>query len=82
MKQVFGFSLRFFIAFVAAKLILGHLRADTPGHLVVLTLAFVANTYFFDFLEYYHQGRWRRQPSNRQSDAQANAEDAASDSTS
>jgi hypothetical protein len=77
MRLIFGFALRFFIAFVAAKLILGHLGADTPGYLVALTLVFVANTYLFDFLEYYHRGRWRHQPADRRTGGQANTENTA-----
>ncbi len=60
MKRLFGFFLRLFIAFVAAKLLLGHLGLDTPKYLVGLALVLVANTYVFDFLEYYHRGSWRR----------------------
>jgi hypothetical protein len=82
MKLVFGFFLRVFIAFVAAKLILGHLGADTPGYLVGLTLLFVANTYFFDFLEYYHQGVWRRLQAGRQTSIPAKTDDTTPDATS
>lgn len=60
MKRVFGFFLRLFIAFVAAKLLLGRLGVDTPAYLLGLALLLLANTYVFDFLEYYHQGAWRR----------------------
>jgi hypothetical protein len=60
MKRVFGFFLRLFIAFAAAKLLLGHLGLDTPKYLIGLALLLVLNTYVFDFLEYYHQGAWRR----------------------
>ncbi len=61
MKRAFGFFLRLFMAFVAAKLILGRLEADTPVFLLGLTLLLVANAYFFDFLEYCGPGGWRRQ---------------------
>ncbi len=81
MRKIFGFSLRFFIAFMAAKLILGHLGADTSGYLVALTSVFVANTYLFDFLDYYHRGVWRRQSASRQTAAQAKTEDAPPDAT-
>jgi hypothetical protein len=60
MQRVFGFFLRLFFAFVAAKLILGHLGSDTPRHLVLLALALLANTYLFDLLYYLNQGMWRR----------------------
>jgi hypothetical protein len=60
MKRIFGFFLRLFLAFVAAKLLLGRLELDTPAYLLGLALLLVANTYVFDFLEYYHQGAWRR----------------------
>jgi hypothetical protein len=60
MKRVFGFFLRLLIAFVAAKLILGRLNLDTPKYLIGLALLLVLNTYVFDFLEYYHEGAWRR----------------------
>lgn len=61
MNLTFSFFLRLFIAFVAAKLILGHLEADTPAYLLGLTLLLVANTYLFDLLEYWHREGWRRQ---------------------
>ncbi len=82
MKRVFGFFLRLFIAFVAAKLILGHLEAGTPGYLVGLTLLFVANTYFFDFLEYYHQGVWRRLKTRGKTSIPAKTDDTTPDAAS
>ncbi len=73
MRRIFGFALRFFIAFLLAKLFLGHLGADTPGCLLGLTLLLVANTYLFDFLEYYQQGSWRRSRPGPQGPGKENA---------
>jgi hypothetical protein len=75
MRRLFGFFLRFFIAFVAAKFILGHLGADAPVYLVGLTALLVANTYLFDFLEYYNQGVWRRLKAGRKAPGKAETED-------
>jgi hypothetical protein len=81
MKLVFGFSLRFFIAFVAAKLILGHLGLDTPGYLLGLSLLLVANTYLFDFLEYNSQRVWRRLKARRKAPMKTETEDVTHDAT-
>jgi hypothetical protein len=77
MKRVFGFFLRLFVAFVAAKLLLGHLGLDTPKYLMGLALVLVANTYVFDFLEYYHQGAWRRLLAGSKAEGKPESEDAS-----
>lgn len=60
MKFLFSFFVRLFISFVAAKLLLSALAAESLNYLVSLTLFFLAITYLFDLLEHRHQGAWRR----------------------
>lgn len=79
MKRVFGFSLRVFISFMAAKLILGHLGADTPGYLIGLTFLFLANAYLFNFLEYHYQGNWRWQKAEPRTSIQEDTKDSTPD---
>ena len=52
MKMVFGFCLRFFCSFVAAKLLLRALEADSVGYLMGLSLLFTLNLYWFDLSKY------------------------------
>ena len=52
MKMVFGFCLRFFCSFVAAKLLLRALAADSVGYLMGLSLLFTLNLYWFDLSKY------------------------------
>ncbi|MBW1916745.1 MAG: hypothetical protein JRI57_01785 [Deltaproteobacteria bacterium] len=52
MKILFGFSLRLFIAFITAKLVLRLIGQDDTTYLVGLTIFFIGNTYLFDLLEY------------------------------
>jgi hypothetical protein len=52
MKMVFGFCLRFFCSFVAAKLLLRALDADSVGYLMGLSLLFTLNLYWFDLTKY------------------------------
>ncbi len=81
MKKLFGFFFRLFIAFVAAKFILGHLGLDIPVYLMGLTALLVANTYLFDFLEYSSQGVWRRLKARRKAPVKAETEDTSSQVT-
>jgi hypothetical protein len=48
MKGIFGFCLRFFVSFVAAKLLLRAFEADSPGYILLLSLLFTINLYWFD----------------------------------
>jgi hypothetical protein len=52
MKMVFGFCLRFFCSFVAAKLLLRALDADSIGYLMGLSLLLTLNLYWFDLSKY------------------------------
>jgi hypothetical protein len=52
MRIFFGFFLRLFICFLAAKFLLRALGWETRGYLVGLTLIFTANAYLFVLLEY------------------------------
>jgi hypothetical protein len=52
MKTVFGFCLRFFCSFVAAKLMLRAFDADSVGYLIGLSLLFTLNLYWFDLSKY------------------------------
>lgn len=63
MKTVFGFCLRFFVSFVAAKLLLRALEADRVGWLLGLSLIITANLYWFDLSKYSDRlSMWRSQP--------------------
>jgi|UniRef100_A0A7C3WI53 hypothetical protein len=75
MKRAFGFFLRLFIAFMAAKLVLAQLDADTPGYLTLLTALLVANAYLFDFLEQHGQGGWRARQTRGNTSPGPEAED-------
>ncbi len=55
MKGIFGFCLRFFISFVAAKLLLRAFAADTPGYILLLSLLFTLNLYWFDLSQISHR---------------------------
>ncbi|RJR41007.1 MAG: hypothetical protein C4567_10145 [Deltaproteobacteria bacterium] len=52
MKLFFIFFLRLFFCFVAAKFILQALDWDSRPYLIGLTLLFLGNIYWFDFLQY------------------------------
>ncbi len=60
MKILFSFFVRFFVAFLVAKFILGLLGAASPERLLVLTFVLLCNTYLFDLLDWYYDGVWRR----------------------
>jgi len=55
MKALFGFFLRFFCSFVAAKLLLRAFEADSPGYILGLSLLFTLNLYWFDLSQYSHR---------------------------
>ncbi|MBM4287093.1 MAG: hypothetical protein FJ135_02895 [Deltaproteobacteria bacterium] len=50
--MIFGFFLRFFASFVAAKILLRALEADSMGYLLGLSFLFTLNLYWFDFSKY------------------------------
>ena len=52
MKLLFLFFLRLFFCFVAAKFLLRLIGLDSQPYLIGLTVIFLANLYWFDFLEY------------------------------
>jgi len=52
MKMLFGFCLRFFGSFVAAKLLLRAFDADSVGYLMGLSLLLTLNLYWFDLSKY------------------------------
>jgi len=52
MKVVFIFFLRLFFCFVGAKLLLRVLGLDLQPYLIGLTVIFLGNIYWFDYLEY------------------------------
>jgi hypothetical protein len=55
MKALFGFCLRFFCSFVAAKLLLRAFAADSPGYILLVSLLFTLNLYWFDLSQYSHR---------------------------
>jgi hypothetical protein len=59
MKLFFIFFLRLFFCFVAAKLILRTLEWDNRAFLIGLTVIFLGNIYWFDFLQYRDRVAWR-----------------------
>ncbi len=61
MKGLFRFFLRLFGCLVAAKFLLQLLAMEDRGYLLGLTALFLANLYWFDYLEY----RDRVRPSRR-----------------
>jgi hypothetical protein len=52
MKTFFIFFLRLFLCFVAAKFLLRVLGLDNQTYLIGLTVVFLANILWFDYLEY------------------------------
>lgn len=72
MQRLFGFCLRFFAAFVAAKLLLRPFGADNNrGLLLLLSALLTVNLYWLDFIEIREQlrGWWeRRRWSHRHKD--------------
>lgn len=49
MHLTFGFFLRLFISFVAAKLLLRAMDKESLGYLILLTIVFLVNLYWFEF---------------------------------
>ncbi len=70
MNTLFGFSLRFLVSFIAAKLLLRSLGLDHPSYLMGLSLFLTANLYWFDLTRYSDTllgGRFKR-PSQKDKD--------------
>jgi hypothetical protein len=65
MNALFGFSLRFLVSFLAAKLLLRSLDLERLGWLLGLSLLFTANLYWFDFTKYSNKltSNWWQKPS-------------------
>jgi hypothetical protein len=61
----FTFSLRLLIAFLAAKFLTRHFGLEGMGYWLGLTLAFVANIYLFDYLDYRGHALFRLRHSPR-----------------
>jgi hypothetical protein len=60
MKHVFTFFLRLLVSFLAAKFLTHHFGLEGLGYWLALTLAFLANIYFFDYLNYRGHAIFRR----------------------
>jgi hypothetical protein len=63
--HLFTFSLRLLIAFLAAKFLTRHFGLEGMGYWFGLTLAFVANVYLFDYLDYRGHNLFRLRNSPR-----------------
>jgi hypothetical protein len=59
MKFVFNLFIRLFLAFLAAKLLLGLLGRGSPETLLGLALGLVGLSYLIKFLEIYYQRTWQ-----------------------
>ncbi len=59
-QQAFTFFLRLLFGFLAAKLLTRHFELAGLGYLLGITLFFVANVYFFDYLDYRGHALFRR----------------------
>jgi hypothetical protein len=52
MRTAFSFFLRLFVCLVAAKFLLRVLEVEGRAYLLGLTALFLANVYWFDYLEF------------------------------
>ena len=59
MTVLFAFAIRLFLAFLAAKLLLGLLGGGSPALLLSLALAIVGLTYLVAGLERFYQRTWQ-----------------------
>jgi len=66
MKHLFTFFFRLLLAFLAAKFLVRFFGMEGLGYLLGLTLIFMANVYFFDFLDYRSHLTWRRRRAPRE----------------
>ncbi len=58
MRLLFNFALRLFLAFLAAKLLLGFLGGGSPALLLGLAFSLAGLTYLVGWLEHYYQRTW------------------------
>jgi hypothetical protein len=66
MQILFTFFFRLFLALVAAKLLARIVGLESLASLLGLTFLFLANLYFFDYLDYRSRSPWRRRRAVRQ----------------
>lgn len=59
MQIIFNLSIRLFLAFLAAKLLLSLLGGGSPVMLLGFTLSLVGLSYLVSFLENYYQRTWQ-----------------------
>ena len=60
MQHLFTFFFRLFVAFLAAKFLTHLFGLEGMGYWLGLTLAFLANVYFFDYLDHRGHSLFRR----------------------
>ncbi len=66
MQHIFTFFIRLLFAFLAAKFLTRLFGLEGLGYWLTLTLAFLANVYFFDYLDYRGHALFRRRLPPRQ----------------
>ncbi len=66
MQHIFTFFIRLLFAFLAAKFLTRLFGLEGLGYWLGLTLAFLANVYFFDYLDSRGQYIFRRRLTPRQ----------------
>ena len=66
MRHLFTFFFRLFVAFLAAKFLTQHFGLEGLAYWLGLTLAFLANVYLFDYLDYRGHSIFRRRQTPRQ----------------
>jgi hypothetical protein len=59
MKFLFDFTIRLFLAFLLARVVLNLLGGGSPAALLGLAVCLVALTYLVKFLEAYYQRTWQ-----------------------
>jgi hypothetical protein len=67
-QHAFTFFLRLLFGFLAAKLLTRHFELAGLGYLLGITLFFVANVYFFEYLDYRGHALFRRKLARRRED--------------
>jgi hypothetical protein len=79
MKTFFIFFLRLFLCFVGAKFLLRVLGLDNQTYLIGLTVVFLANILWFDYLEYRDRIAFRlRKPERPTPETSARGEETPS----